>query len=59
MSTNYVRLQSQMEERLFRFKNEPKDQPLESHEPLAERRVHIENVFNDIMSRALSKAHAL
>lgn len=54
MATNVVRTQSLMEERLFRFKNETKEQPLR-HERIEESRVRTEKIFNDIMARAMSK----
>jgi hypothetical protein len=56
MSTNVVRLRDEMEVRLFRFKNEPKIQPLTQPERLEESRVRSEKIFNDIMARALAKA---
>jgi hypothetical protein len=45
-----------MEVRLFRFKNEPKIQPLTRAERIEDSRVRSEKIFNDIMARAMRKA---
>lgn len=55
---NYVRMQSRLEERLFRFKNEPEaqPQPQSRSERTEERRVRVEKCFNTRMADELVKA---